>query len=368
MKRLNSYFKRLWRQPRPFVWWRFWAWLYGGALFLRRLAYKKGWFKSRASELPVISVGNLVVGGAGKTPLVIWLACFFLNRGMKPAVLSRGYGRSPGPDELVVSLGGGPLVRPVESGDEPWLIAHKAAGALVLVGPRRAALARRARRLGADILIMDDGFQHLALKRDLDLVVFKTANPWGNGRTMPAGPLREPWSALKAADALIFTGAPEAEPARPEAWPPDKPVFQFFYRVDRLYRWADGVDQPREKWPRLAVAAFCGLGEPGGFYATLKEAGLTVAGVRSWPDHHQYEDRELRALIDWAEHLGVEFVAATEKDAVKIEPGHPISRRLLVVSLAADWRDEAGFTAWLTGRLKPGPFYKSRHLQPPDQV
>ena len=180
------------------------ALLYGAAVRLRRRGYTALGLARRAA-VPVISVGNLTVGGTGKTTIVSWLVRELQDRGWHPAVVSRGYLGRAGRGPLYVSRGQGPLVASDVSGDEPFLLASRLPGAVVVAGSDRVLGSRAAIEAGADVVILDDGFQHMRLARDVDLVLLDAHNPFGNYRLLPAGTLREPVSELRRAHAVIIT-------------------------------------------------------------------------------------------------------------------------------------------------------------------
>lgn len=269
--------------------------------------------------IPVISVGNLTVGGTGKTPLVAWLAARLLDTGRRPAIVSRGYGGSAGDGPLVVSTGDGPRVTAERSGDEPFLLARRVPEAVVIVGSdrRRSALAAAAEQ--ADVLILDDGFQHRRLGRDLDIVLLDADSPFGNRRLLPAGRLREPLPALGRADVLLITRS------RPEDAHPDieRVVRRYNARAPVLsagHRALGFFDSRGQQAAAPGRAlAFCGIGSPARFRADLEQLGLQLSDFVTFPDHHPYSEAEVRSLAQRADELGVPLVT-TEKDLVRIEP------------------------------------------------
>ncbi|HEY6002593.1 MAG TPA: tetraacyldisaccharide 4'-kinase, partial [Anaeromyxobacter sp.] len=187
--------------------------LFRAGVAVRGALYERGLLKVERAGVPVVSIGNVAVGGAGKTPAAMAVASRLVARGRKVALLSRGYGATRG-DSRVVSDGARVRIEAAEAGDEPALVALRLPGVLVLCGPRRAEIARTAvHGLGADALLLDDGFQHRSLARDLDVVVLDAADPFGNGRLLPAGPNREPRSALRRAGLLWLSRVDQAEPA-----------------------------------------------------------------------------------------------------------------------------------------------------------
>ena len=213
--------------------------LYQGVIAARNGLYDRGLLRQEKLPCPVVSVGNLTVGGTGKTPTVILLANLLKREGRRPAVLSRGYGGQAKVPVTVVSDGSGILSHWRETGDEPILIARAAPGVPVLTGPRRLLTGRAAiERFGADCLILDDAFQHRALARDLDIVLIDAASPFGNGRLLPAGPLREPRTSLLRAHMLIRTGE-DAKTPEPISQP-DLPTFRGIRRPQGLVEGGTG--------------------------------------------------------------------------------------------------------------------------------
>lgn len=271
----------------------------------------------------VVSVGNLVVGGTGKTPFTLWLAEHLTEHGFRVAVLSRGYGGSINEVAQVPGTGDTlPLAR--RFGDEPVLMARRLRNVPVWVGRNRydAGLAA-VRTSEARVLILDDGFQHLALARDLDLVLLDSRNPFGNGHVLPLGPLREPIKHLGRASAIILTRADDAD--RNEASRrlirerfPDKPVFSC---VHRLTGPAHGLGGPAIGFDRLSRApagAFAGIARPQSFFEALRHAGVHLKRHWAFPDHHLYTRHDLQAILDGVRRDGLHWLLTTEKDYVRL--------------------------------------------------
>jgi tetraacyldisaccharide 4'-kinase len=270
----------------------------------------------------VISVGNLTFGGTGKTPFVEFLARRFLFEGRRPAVVSRGYGRrSKG--VVVVSEGEGPRVGPEEGGDEPVAIARRVPGVAVVVGEARVEAARAAIEAGADLILLDDGFQHLGLQRDVDLLLVDAADPFGGGRLPPDGRLREPLSALARADAFVFTRIDRGEPpadavAEIARRNPRAPMFTARIRSTGLF---DGRGSPVASTQLAArrFVAVCGIANPAVFAHSIRELDLAAEEILTFPDHHAYRRRDLAAIRRAADRSGGAWILTTEKDAVKLE-------------------------------------------------
>ena len=325
--------------------------LYGKALSMRAQWYASGRLESHALPRPSISVGNLTFGGTGKTPFVEFLARRLRFEGWRPAILSRGYGRrSRG--VVVVGAGEGALVSPDEGGDEPVALARATSGVLVVVGERRADAARRAADLGADLFLLDDAFQHLAVRRDVNLLLLDARDPFGGGRLPPAGRLREPIAAARRADAFIFTRVDRAAPAAEAVQAlrrihPAAPVFHARIRPSDL-RDENGAPIDAGAFADRRFIAVCGVASPAEFAATLSELGLRPEERLEFRDHQLYGERQLARIRSAAERTGASLLVTTEKDAVKLagKTSLPIVTIRLAVEVA-----EPGFFAFLAARL-----------------
>jgi tetraacyldisaccharide 4'-kinase len=274
-------------------------------------------------DVPVISVGNLTFGGTGKTPTVISLARDLVRMGRRPAVLTRGYKRLD--DSQVIVVGPNPRQTAAEVGDEPLEMAGRLPGVPVIVDADRARGGAEAQRLGADVVLLDDGFQHLRLERDLDLVLIDAGDPWGGSRLPPLGRLREPLTALERADAVLITKVPAEW--RPVVAEIEKAVGRIAPRLQVFVSRTlpSRVHVPGEGWrePEVLsgkrVLAFAALGRPEGFAETLEEAGAEIAVKRWFPDHHAYTDQELSDIVEQATTASA-IPVTTAKDAVKLPP------------------------------------------------
>ncbi|MGL4208472.1 MAG: tetraacyldisaccharide 4'-kinase, partial [Candidatus Adiutrix sp.] len=243
--------------------------LYGWAVSARYQFYKS--LNPSLVSRPVIAFGNLSVGGTGKTPLSLTLAEMLLNHNYCPAVLSRGYGRNQGaPSPVIVSKGGGPLVSPLISGDEPWLMADTVNQLMVVVDNDRVRAAHLAiEQLGADVLILDDGFQQMRLKSDCSILLLPAENTFGNGHLLPAGPLREPISSHLRAHILITTGA-TAPTDKIIKMAAGRPVFAATYHPTFWRDHQSGRKDPFESLIDTKIFAFCGLARPQNFAKSLE--------------------------------------------------------------------------------------------------
>lgn len=281
---------------------------YGLATRLRNLGYDRGWLRCARVPAPVVSVGNLTVGGTGKTPFVEHVAGFYRRRDVRVAVLSRGYGADHGPN------------------DEALVLEENLPDVPHLQGADRAALARSAiEELESTLLVLDDGFQHRRLCRDLDVVLIDATAPWGHGRLLPRGLLREPKSGLRRAHLVALTHCDqisEAEKARLREevarLAPGIPVIETTHRPTELVN-ADEATAPLEALLGRPTAAFCGVGNPESFRRTLADLGADVCAFREYPDHHAYTREDVDDLRAWARGLPSDCqVVVTQKDLVKL--------------------------------------------------
>ncbi len=316
--------------------------LFRAAAALRGALYDAGILRSERALAPVVSIGNLAVGGAGKTPAAIAVARRLLARGARVAVLSRGYGAIRC-DARVVADGARVLLGAEEGGDEPVLVARRLPGVRVLCGPRRADLARTAvRELDADALLLDDGFQHRALVRDLDVVVLDAANPFGNGRLLPAGPNREPRGALRRAGLVWLS---RVDQAPPEALAALRALARDATGRDPLesrHAPVDVVDGAlgrafgAEALRGRRVLLLAGIARPAGFRRTLAAMGAEVGGEVIFADHHRFIAADLDGALRAADASRCELVVTTEKDAVRLPSAAAGDPRVRAVRIEAE--------------------------------
>ncbi len=310
---------------------------------LRLAAYGRGWLARRRLDAFTICIGNLTTGGAGKTPLVAWLVARLSERGYAPAVLTRGYRRSS-PEALVLRSGGAGGSRgaanPVECGDEAAMLERQFArlGVKAAIGVGADRFEAGQRLLAADpvpdapsvpctttpdVLVLDDGFQHLALERDLDLVLIDVTNPFGGGNMLPLGRLREPPSSLDRAGAILLT---RTEPGRSydelerrlRELNPRAPIFRSWTRAVSVVRFGDEMEAPLTTLDGRRIAAFCGLGNPESFWRVLRRGGWSVVRRLGFGDHHRYSADELRQIAEQAKAARTDLLLTTEKDVVNL--------------------------------------------------
>ena len=300
--------------------------LYGLAMESRSALYARGLLTQHVLPCRVMSIGNLTVGGTGKTPVVIALASALRDRGRRVGVVSRGYKRSSA--EAIVEVSDGQTVRsnPNETGDEPLLIAQRCPGVPVVVGADRPSVGRYLiERYHIDTLIMDDGYQHLALRRDTNILVLDAGAPFGNGWLLPRGRLREPLSAMARATAVLVTRASQGGrldelKAAVRAVAPAVPIWVTDFAPSAVVPVGGSTSAEPSVLKGERVLAVSGIGHPESFRRLLETAGATVAEHCVFPDHHAYSREDVQKVRQAAERAGVGRIVTTEKDAVKLAP------------------------------------------------
>jgi len=308
---------------------------YGGLLGAREWLYRRGVLRSRALPVPVVSVGNLTVGGTGKTPAVEVAVHTLTALGHRPAVVSRGYGRRTGGVQIVADAASIRLDAE-DAGDEPFLLARRLPGVPVVVGSNRYDTARLAlERFGVTAIVLDDAFQHRTLRKDLEIVMARARSPWGNGALLPAGPLREPLAALRRANLVVATGAERPEDAAAvvsavDTHAPGVPVLTAVYTIAECWEANRMRPVSLAELAQKRVLAFAGIAAPRAFEETLRAGGVAVEQVLEFADHHWYAPAELATLEARAHDLGVEGLMTTEKDWVRLRK-LPLPRRPLYV-------------------------------------
>ncbi len=300
--------------------------LYAGVVRARAWLYENAWFKQRQLAAPVISVGNLSVGGTGKTPCVAWLANRLRAEGHAVAILSRGYKRTS-IGRVEVSDGQTILCDARVAGDEPYLLARACPGVRVVVDRDRYAAGKwLAERVKVAVFLLDDGYQHLRLRRDLNLLLLDAKESLTDLKLVPFGRLREPLTALRRADAVIMTRADQSfaqgafENALKRYARPGTPVFYAQHKLTGLRRLPDGRLSSFEAFAAEPVAAFSGIARPERFIRNLHELEMQVAWQRSFPDHHRYTQADFEAINQAAVQVGAAALITTEKDAANLTP------------------------------------------------
>jgi tetraacyldisaccharide 4'-kinase len=274
----------------------------------RASLYARGIFRSRKLQGTVISVGNLTVGGTGKTPMVLWIAERLAAEGKSTAILTRGYRGTPSGD-----------ARGEPQSDEVALLRERLSGKVKIgVGADRYKNGEVLARHGTEYFVLDDGFQHLRLSRDADVVLLDATDPFGGGMALPVGNLREPISALRRADIVVITRSVQAPAPGIEAMVrrhSKSPIFYAATKLEDVLRVPQlAVGLPPEDWPRARFFAFCGIGNPSAFFEDLRRWGFQVVGKRYFADHHVYDSRETADLEVAASSCGADALLCTEKD------------------------------------------------------
>ena len=293
--------------------------LWRGAMAARGLAYRRGWLQVHDLPLPSVAVGNLTVGGSGKTPIAIYIARHYVANGLVPGVLLRGYG-----------------------GDEEMVHQHAVPRAVVIADPDRAAGAERALARGAQVLVLDDAYQRLDVRRDLNILVMSAETTRAVRWPLPAGPWRESWTALDRADAVIVTRK-RANPEAAQALAADMrgrvqgPVAIAHLGLRSLEGLVSGIRAPAAALAGKRVVAASGIADPDAFVAQVKRTGAAVQ-VATWKDHHDYRDED----VAWLAHASrrADHVVITEKDAVKLRDRWPHAvPEPLVAVLDLEWEE-----------------------------
>jgi tetraacyldisaccharide 4'-kinase len=308
---------------------------YGAIAALRNHLYDRGIVKQVRLSCPVISIGNITAGGTGKTPMTVLTTNGLKARGFRPAVLSRGYGGRLKTSGNVVSDGARLLLSPEEAGDEPVLIAAAAPGIPVLTGPDRCISGRSAiEKFGANVLVLDDAFQHRRLFRDVDIVLLDRDRPFGNGRLLPAGPLREPPSALNRANVIVETGILRGEQEQDGKKPArhsNIPSFRALYQPLDIIRGKNNQILFPSALQGKKIYAFTGIAAPDKFRATLEKMGAKIIKFLAFPDHYFYKQADVEAIAGEAKALHAGMLITTEKDGVKLLKFQDFYRTIVIL-------------------------------------
>lgn len=324
---------------------------YAKVVKAREQQYAKGTRRPRRLPCSVISVGNLAVGGSGKTPMTLYLAQVLLSRGLRPAVISRGYKAKMERGGGIVSDGRKILAGPDQAGDEPFMMASELRGVAFLVGADRVRAGMMAvRRFSPDVVILDDGFQHRRLHRDVDLLLIDGATGFGNGHLLPRGPLREPMSALKRADAVILTRMENADPAAVAAVckkAAGVPVFRSIHRPrlygvaergqsDSLKLYSPGFAHDFSFLETARVFGFSGIAGNREFQQMVAAMSGHVADFITYPDHYRYRKADLDYIAEQAASAGADWIVTTQKDYPRIRTWRRLPVPLAVIGIRPD--------------------------------
>lgn len=345
--------------------------VYGGLVKLREALFKKGILQSKRLPCPVVSIGNITVGGTGKTPMTLYVTELIRRYGYKVAIVSRGYKGKAEKTVGIVCDGRMICMEPDQAGDEPFMMAKRLRSVPVIVGKDRFMAGMLAvKEFNPDVVLLDDGFQHLRLYRDIDLVLLDFNSPFGNGNLLPRGILREPASSLSRADALILTRSDSA-PGSIKANLLDRLMYLSLKRSVYITSHAPYIhmivkatgdiedvalsksrDWDSEIIKGRKVFAFSGIARNEDFKHTVEGFGCDVSGFAGFPDHHAYSDEDINSILQSAKDAGAEIVCTTEKDYARI--GHrkswPINLVIIGIEIAFG-DDEAAFNSYIKSRL-----------------
>ncbi|MDG1400537.1 MAG: tetraacyldisaccharide 4'-kinase [Candidatus Binatia bacterium] len=307
------------------------ALLFGLAVRLRGAAYRFGLFRTHAVDVPIVSIGNLTVGGTGKTPFALWLAERLCARGYRPAIVTRGYGGVLKGRVVMVGNGSELSEDVSEVGDEAVLLAERA-GVPVVCGADRVAAAQKAASTNeVDLIVLDDGFQHRRLGRSMDIVLVDGRAGFGNGGLLPAGPLREPLAALRRADAVVVTKTREPGDvgARVSAAVPGVPVFTAGFAPAAVIHYEDGETMVRPLGTIVGrkIVTVSAIADPTSFYELLGDLEVQPIDVLEYPDHHDFDQADWQQISKVAH--AADLIVCTEKDLVKLRR-FPFARGRLV--------------------------------------
>ena len=298
--------------------------LYRLVVDLRNWFYDKQIISSVKLACPVISVGNITVGGTGKTPCVIMLARILRAHGFRPAVLSRGYGGKSSEEVNIVSDGKTILLDAAVAGDEPLLIARSLPEVPVITGVRRIKTGKTAiEQFGANVLICDDAFQHRKIFRDIEVVLLDSEKPLGNGQLLPRGELRESSTGLRRAGCFILTRSEQTQPGDPVvdgiAQTSNIPIFRATHQLRELIKGDESAPWPPGDLHGKKVCAFCGIARPDSFKKILLEARADILSFNPFPDHHSYSLYDLEELKSIYINMGADYLMTTQKDAMRLQ-------------------------------------------------
>lgn len=320
--------------------------LYELILRLRIVLYEYHYIKPKELSKAVISVGNISLGGTGKTPLVEYIARFLIDENFETAIISRGYKRQDSSQkETIVSDGNQLLASLEQAGDEPFMMAQKLKEVKIVVGADRFSAGKIAiDKLGCDVILLDDGFQHLKLKRDLDIVVLDATDPFGNGEMVPYGKLREPIYGLKRAQAIIVSRSDRATDQDLifrvlSGLELNIPVIFSYHDFVGLRELTSKKVAPMRKLVQAKLAVLCALGNPKVFIEDLENYQAKIVSQHLFIDHHHYQQSDIDQVVNQAKQSGAEFIVTTEKDAVKLT-GFSFALPVYVVEIKVEFEDE----------------------------
>jgi len=335
------------------------SFFYLGVVNFRNWLYDKKIFRETKLSCPVISVGNITVGGTGKTPCVILLARMLQARGYHPAVISRGYGGKSVDAVNIVSDGVKILLDSETAGDEPYLMARALKGIPVITGGKRTVTGQTAiDRFGANVIICDDAMQHRQIFRDVNLVLLDNRSLSGKDRLLPRGRLREPLKALKRAGAVIVTRADETVETdrriKELIAAANIPVFKSIHKPKEVIRADDSEQKPVSALRGKKVCAFCGIANPGSFRKTLSMAGAEILSFDVFPDHHPYSKSELEKIKTEFTGCCADYLVTTEKDAMRLQHEPEFLKGVDILRIEMEIKSSSpSFEKFIMKQIKP---------------
>ncbi len=324
----------------------------------RNWLYDNKILKEARLACPVISVGNITVGGTGKTPCVILLARMLQEKGFKPAVISRGYGGRKTSPANVVSDGHNILLDSEIAGDEPVLLAHRLKGVPVITGAKRTITGKMAiEKFGADALLCDDAMQHRQIFRDVNLVLLDSKAIKGNHHVLPRGKLREPIKGIRRASAVLFTRADETtktdETLINLIHREKIPVFKSIHRIEDILSGDEKTQKPASALEGKTVYAFCGIANPDSFKKTLLNAKIHLIALDVFQDHHPYREQELAKIRSNFVQSGADYLMTTEKDAMRLQKYPDFLKELFMLRIKMEIQPSSqGFENFIMEKIR----------------
>ncbi len=320
--------------------------LYELIIRIRVVLYEYQYIKPKELNKVVISIGNITLGGTGKTPLVEYIARFFNDEHLETAIISRGYKRQDKSNSTIVVSDGNKIVASLkEAGDEPFMLAEKLKGVRIVVGSNRFESGKLAiEKLGCEVILLDDGFQHLKLKRDLDIVVLDATDPFGGGEVVPLGKLREPIYGLKRAQMVIVTRS-DRELDRElifrvlSGLELNIPVIYAYHDFVGLRELTTNKPAAMRKLINSKVAILCALGHPSVFIEDIENYQAKIVSQHIFIDHYHYQQSDINQVVGQAKAAGAEFIVTTEKDAVKLKP-FSFDLPIYIAEIKAEFEDD----------------------------
>ena len=339
----------------------FLSYIYWLVLRVRSLLYRSKIISRKTLTNPVISVGNLTVGGTGKTPFVAYLARTLMKAGYQPVILSRGYRRKAENSTLVVSDGNNLLRKPAISGDEPFLLANQLSGVPIAVGKNRHRAGKLLEKSAGEVVhILDDGFQHLRLKRNLDILLLDATDPFGGNKLLPSGRLREPLETIDRADLVVITRSHllgELEDLETEIRRYNKliPISYFYHDVVGIFDLKTGQQYRTRDFMGSRVIALAAIGNPKIFLGDLEHYQMKVCHHLLFPDHHSYSQQELDRALNFLKEKDAMGLMTTEKDAVRLKEHHFGKEQVFVLKIEALPENQEEYRNFLLNEMQDLP-------------